>query len=361
VKARVAAGACVLWALVGFVSGAQSSLAAALQGRTEALGPAITAGLQQSLPWIPATLLAVWMAARLPLTAVTWRRRLLPHLAAVLAAAIVTNALVVATYWAQQGVFRGVGVLARQAVVWGLSRIFVTALLYAATVAVTQAVDYWRALRTRELQLARLETQLERARLQVLNAQIRPHFLFNTLHTIGQLWRSGRSAEADAMLDHLGSLFQKVISSTSRTEVTLGEELAMVRDYLAIEQVRFGDRMTSRLEAGADALSCLVPPLILQPLVENAVKHGVAASMEPAEVSVVAAAVNGRLVVTVSDEGPGMGAPIATAGSGTGLSNVRDRLQTLFGDRQTLEALRRLPRGTEVRLQIPAVREGESG
>ena len=360
-KARIAAGACVLWALVGLVSGAQSSLAAALQGRAEALGPAVVTGLQQSLPWIPATLLAVWMAVRLPLDAQTWRARIVPHLVAVLVAAFVTNALVVATYWVQQGVFRGFTTLARQAVIWGLSRLFVTAVLYAATVILTQAVEYWRALRTRELQLSRLETQLERARLQVLNAQIRPHFLFNTLHTIGQLWRSGRSAEADAMLDHLGSLFQKVISSTSRTEVTLGEEMAMVRDYLAIEQVRFGDRMTSRLDAGADALACLVPPLILQPLVENAVKHGVAASVEAGEVAVVAAAENGRLTVTVSDEGPGIGALPMTPGSGTGLSNVRERLFGLFGDRQTLETLPRQPRGTEVRLQIPAVRERDGG
>ncbi len=360
-SARVAAGACVLWALVGLVSGAQSSLAASLQGRTESLGPAIAVGLQQSLPWIPATLLAVWMAARLPLTTNTWRRRVWLHLLAVLAAAFVTHALVVATFWAQQGVFRGASNLARQAAIWGLSRLFVTAVLYVATVAVTQAVEYWRALRTRELQLSRLETQLERARLQVLNAQIRPHFLFNTLHTIGQLWRSGRSAEADAMLDHLGSLFQKVISSTSRTEVTLGEELAMVREYLAIEQVRFGDRMTSRVGAGGDALSCLVPPLILQPLVENAVKHGVAASVEPAEVAVVAVTKNGRLIVSVSDQGPGMGAVPLTAGSGTGLSNVRERLQGLFGDRQSLETRRREPRGTEVRLEIPAVRESDGG
>src|SRR6185503_3155114 len=119
----------------------------------------------------------------------------------------------------------------------------------ASAVAVTLVVRSWQGLRTRELELARLETQLAEARLQTLNAQIRPHFLFNTLHAIGQLWRSGRHQEADAMLDHLGALFQKVIASTARTQVPLGEELAMVRDYLAIEEVRFGARVRSIVEA----------------------------------------------------------------------------------------------------------------
>src|SRR4029078_6772707 len=124
---------------------------------------------------------------------------------------------------------------------------------------------------------AKLEGQLARAHLQTLNAQIRPHFLFNTLHTIGQLWGSGRSDDADAVPDHLGSLFHKVNRSTSRFEVPLAEELELVREYLAIEEVRFRDRLKANVSARTGGVECLVPPFILQPIVENAVRHGICA------------------------------------------------------------------------------------
>jgi LytS/YehU family sensor histidine kinase len=191
------------------------------------------------------------------------------------------------------------------------------------------------------------------ARLQVLNAQIRPHFLFNTLHAIGQLWRSGRAEEADQLLDHLGSLFQKVISSTSRTQVALAEELDMVRQYLAIEQVRFGPRMRTRIDADDAALACLVPPLILQPLVENAVRHGIAGSASAGDVAVEARVDGEHLVIRIRDDGPGPGGNGGTAGTGTGLANVRERLAGLYGDRHTLETSGGPGLGTEVRLALP--------
>jgi sensor histidine kinase YesM len=207
-------------------------------------------------------------------------------------------------------------------------------------------VLYYRRTRARELQLARLEGQLARARLDALTAQIRPHFLFNTLHTIGQLWRSGRSDEADAVLDHLGSLFHKVQHCTARAEVPLAEELELVREYLAIEQTRFRDRLRTSVTASPEALDRLVPPLILQPLVENAVRHGVSAVSTAGTVEVCASVVDGRLRLRVRDDGPGMGRATARAGSGTGLRNTRERLAQLYGD------------GAELRVESPPAGEG---
>ena len=354
---RLAGVVCALWVLFALVSGAQGSLAAALQGRPEPLGAAIADALHQFLPWIPATLAAIALAVHRPLTRAAWRRNLWVHLLAVPATAWLTNVLVVAIYWARAGLFEGLAALARQAAFWAAVRFHVAALFYAAVVALTLGLRSWRALRQREVDLARLEAQLATARLQVLNAQIRPHFLFNTLHTIGQLWRSGRSREADAMLDHLGALFQKVIASTARTQVPLGEELAMVRDYMAIEEARFGDRVKSRLAADEAAVLCLVPPLLLQPIVENAVKHGLSPSPFGGTVSVEARVEGPRLLIAVRDDGVGGCAQGEAAGTGTGLRNVRERLLGLYGDGQRLSATAGAQGGTDVRLELPAVTE----
>lgn len=352
---RVVAVVIAFWTGVSLLSGAQASLAAALQGRTEPLAAALVEALAQFLPCIPATLVAVALAELAPLTRASWRRTLWIHLLAIPATAFLTNFFVVGVYWAREGVFRGIGTLLQQAGLWGFVRLQVAALFYAAAVAVTQGLRSFRRLRDRELELARLETQFVQARLQVLNAQIRPHFLFNTLHTIGQLWRSGRSDEADAMLDHLGSLFQKVIASTSRTEVPLSEELAMVGDYLAIEQARFGERVKSCLTADDRALACLVPPLLLQPLVENAVKHGLSPAARGGTVWVEARVDGDRLLLQVRDDGAGANGA-AGNGTGTGLSNVRERLAGLYGERQRLTTAAVEGGGTDVRLELPARR-----
>jgi LytS/YehU family sensor histidine kinase len=241
---------------------------------------------------------------------------------------------------------------------WAGLRFHIALLVYAAILGITQAVRYYQQTRARELHMARLEGQLARARLQALNAQIRPHFLFNTMHTIGQLWRSGRSDDADAVLDHLGSLFHKVQSSTARLEVPLFEELELVKEYLAIEEARFPDRLQTRVLTDPEALECGVPPLILQPLVENAVRHGISAISKSGTVEVAALLVNDTLQLTVRDDGPGLKATPRQPGSGTGLRNIRERLEQLYGAGGQLR-IDEAPRGgTIVTVEIPLSRNG---
>jgi len=362
---RVAGIVVLGWTVVGLVSGAQASLAAALQGQPAApLFAAIGDALRhQFLPWIPATLVAVALAERWPPTRGTWSRRLWIHALAIPATAVLTNVLVVASYWVRQGTFRGPMALLEQAAFWSLMRLHVATLVYVATVASTVGIRSWQRLQHRQLELARLEAQLANARLQVLSAQIRPHFLFNTLHAIGQLWRSGRSREADALLDHLGALFQRVIATTSRPLVPLAEELAMVRDYLAIERARFGERVGHEIAASSSALSCLVPPLLLQPIVENAVKHGLSLTPRGGTVRVEAGVDGERLMLRVCDDGAGPGgavAPPETAGTGTGLRNVRERLAVLYGARFRLDIAPGQGGGTEVSLELPRSAETQS-
>jgi two-component system LytT family sensor kinase len=358
-KARLALSVCVLWLIVGVLWGAQTSLGSSVMGGDAVpLGGAVKSALQQILPWIPVTLAVIALAVRFPLSRDQWVPYTLVHLAAAAVLAFFANVLVVLMYWATTGKFGGLVVLAQQGAIWATVRFHIALTIYASILGITQGVLFYRRTQSRELQLAKMEGQLAQARLQALNAQIRPHFLFNTLHTIGQLWRSGRSDDADAVLDHLGALFHKVSSSTSRFEVPLVEELELIRDYLAIEEVRFRDRLRPRVVAPPNTLDCLVPPLILQPLVENAVRHGISAVSTAGVLEVSASREGTRLRLVVRDDGPGVSVATKTPGSGTGLRNTRERLARLYGDGGLMSISDAPGGGTIVTVDIPASPNG---
>jgi two-component system, LytTR family, sensor kinase len=360
-RGRIAGGVTATWVLVGAVLGAQTTLGSTVGGgEVVPLPQALRAAMVQTLPWIPVTLAVIALTVRVPLARTHWVRPALVHLAAAALLAVAANVLVVLGFWLVSGRFDGLGVLLRQGMLWATLRFHVALVIYAAILAITQAVLYHRRTRERELHVARLEGQLARARLDALNAQIRPHFLFNTLHTIGQLWRSGRSDEADEVLDHLGSLFHKVQRSTAQPEVPLAEELELVREYLAIEEARFRDRLRTSVCAPPELLDCPVPPLILQPIVENAVRHGISTTSSAGRLDVTAERANGTLRLVVRDDGPGPMAPAVRAGSGVGLKNTRERLAQLYGDRGRLTITEGEITGTVVIIEVP-VRTGEAG
>lgn len=347
-------GVCLGWAMAGVLLGAQTALGSNIAGATVVpLGRAVANALGQTLPLIPITLAVVWLTVRFPLTRERWRRHAPIHLAALPVLSFVGNVLVVLGFWLRMGTFRGWGVLAQQGALWGTVNLHITLMIDLAVVGVTSWVLHLREARARELQLAQLEGQLARAQVQALNAQIRPHFLFNTLHSIGQMWRSGRADEADAVLDRLGGLFHRVQRSTSRFEVPLAEELELVREYLAIEQARFRDRLHVTICAPDDALDWGVPPLILQPIVENAIRHGVAAVSTAGKLDVTATILGERLQLVVRDDGPGVDAPSAQRGSGTGLRNTRERLAQLYGSSAELRIASDASHGTAVTIDLP--------
>jgi signal transduction histidine kinase len=361
-RLRIVVGVCVGWTIIGLIVGAQSTIGAALMAspNAPALGIALRNALIQTLPWIPVTLAAIALAVRFPLGGgrQRWMRHVPMHLAAALVLAFAANVLVVLGYWAAMGQFQGVTALARAGLLWATIRLHIGLLIYAGILGITHAVLSQRRARERELHFARVEGQLARAQLQALNAQIRPHFLFNTLHTIGQLWRSNRSDDADAVLDSLGALFHKVQASTSRAEIPLAEELAMVREYLAIESARFPDRLRAQVTAGDDTLDCPVPPLILQPIVENAVRHGISSTSSAGRLDVTAERENGTLRLTVRDDGPGPDVRTTRAGAGVGLKNTRERLAQLYGDRARLSIGGGGGAGTVVVIEVPAPNGG---
>ncbi len=180
------------------------------------------------------------------------------------------------------------------------------------------------------LRTLRLETGLAQANLRALNMQLQPHFLFNTLNAISVLAAKGERVDTVRMIGRLSELLRMALGNTAQT-VTLSRELEFAQRYLEIEQMRFNDRMVMRFDVAPDTLGAQVPSMILQPLVENAVKHGIARKRGAGRIEVRARRSVDSLELSVRDDGPGFGAAPAGAGTGVGLENTRARLEQLFG------------------------------
>jgi sensor histidine kinase YesM len=211
-----------------------------------------------------------------------------------------------------------------------------------------------RERETLELKIhsSQLAEQLASSQLSALKMQLHPHFLFNTLSAIMVLVRQGKGREAEMMLSRLSDLLRHTLDDVEAQEVPLWRELDFLRLYLSIEQVRFEDRLRVRIEAGPEVSDALVPHMALQPIVENAVRHGLGQSEEPVLIHVSVSRVNGHLMLTVTDDGPGCSTAVFGE-KGIGLANTRNRLQRLYGAGATLSAENRLPRGVQVRMTLP--------
>lgn len=223
--------------------------------------------------------------------------------------------------------------------------------LYFAFLGCMYAFTYFAEAREREAQQARLAAQLAEARLGALRMQLNPHFLFNSLNALAVLVRDQNTRGASRMLELLGSVLRQVLHAEQRSDVTLTEELHFLEQYLAIEQVRFSDRLRVHWTVDDAARDAIVPEFILQPLVENAVRHGIARRSEPGTIEISATVAGETLVLSVTDDGPGF-AP-DRAHQGVGLTNTRARLETLFGGRATLIIARRPSGGTVATIRLP--------
>jgi LytS/YehU family sensor histidine kinase len=223
------------------------------------------------------------------------------------------------------------------------------------------------AMKERELQLVEARSLAQTAQLTALRLQLNPHFLFNTLNAISSLIVTGRSAEGEKMLGKLGDFLRTTLIAGSDGTSTLGEELDMLQTYLEIEAVRFGDRLTVEFAAPDETIELPVPNLILQPLVENAVKYAVAPTSRPVIIRVAARCEGKDLLLSVSDNGRAAsaiaappGAPAApSTGTGLGLTNIRRRLEVIYGARGRLETIAHADGFTAI-VRIPVVSEAPS-
>jgi signal transduction histidine kinase len=231
---------------------------------------------------------------------------------------------------------------------------------YWAVIGLSHALDFHRESQERELTSAHLQTRLAEANLQALQRQLHPHFLFNTLHTISALMHRDTEA-ADAMLERLSDLLRLTLDRVGTQQVCLKDELDFIDKYVEIERARFGDRLRVVVDVDPGILDASVPNLLLQPLVENAVRHGIAPKVGGGTVQIVARREGDRLQLIVRDNGFGLPADTLQAfNKGVGVSNTRSRLEHLFGDRHRFEFQRPQGGGLAVTIEIPFSMVGES-
>ena len=227
-----------------------------------------------------------------------------------------------------------------------------TLMTYSTIVGVSYAVAYYRESQARALRAAQLETRLMETRLRTLEAELHPHFLFNTLHAISTLVHSKPDA-ADRMISRLSDLLRLTFDRSGAPRISLHEELEFLQKYLEIEQTRFQDRLAVEYDIDPETLDAEVPRLILQPLVENAIKHGLSPKPGPGVIRVSAHRLGERLALEVRDNGVGLNERArARLDSGVGLSNTRDRLECLYGAAHRLE-FSDGGEGLAVRLEVP--------
>jgi two-component system LytT family sensor kinase len=222
--------------------------------------------------------------------------------------------------------------------------------MYWTIVGIAYGMDYYADVREARVRAAELEHQLARSELQVLKQQLQPHFLFNTLHSISALMHKNVGA-ADDMISDLSTLLRLSLENSGTHEVPLRDELQALQLYLNIQRVRFQDRLTVDINVDPNALEARVPHLVLQPLVENAFRHGISKRATGGVVRICAERRNGSLLLGVSDNGPGLSQDSAQK-KGIGLENTRARLQKLYGERSSLRA-GNSSQGFSVELELP--------
>ncbi|MEP6690857.1 MAG: histidine kinase [Gemmatimonadaceae bacterium] len=296
--------------------------------------------------WAAITIFVVWLVQNYPMSRRTWSTRLPAYLMLAIAATFVDVAL---DFWLQPWARPS----ARSSF-WALyiSQFEFNFAIFAVLVAVRHAVGYYRQARDRQFRAAQLEAQLARAQLQVLKMQLQPHFLFNALGAISELVHHD-AERADRMISRLGDLLRLSIDNVAGHEVPLRQELEFVAAYLEIQRVRFDDRLVVRTCIAPDALDALVPSLSLQPLVENAVVHGLSPRDEAGTLDILARVDGDWLEVRIEDNGRGL-PPAGKLREGIGLSTTRARLAQLYGDdhRFVIERVR-AEGGTRVLLIVP--------
>jgi hypothetical protein len=357
-----------IWSVACLIFVSQNALRYIMRGQPVDWFSALWAEALYWVPWLVMTPVLIATARRKPLGSGAPRSNIAWHLAVMVVFSVIqvvgSDALQYAAL-VRHGAFTGTNPLPDPIGVYRRSfpALLITAWWkYWVFMGLYYAFDYHRRFREREVAAAQLETQLATAHLQALRMQLHPHFLFNALHSAAMLTMMDPEA-AHRVLVQLSALLRTTLDRSAAAEVPLSEEIDFVDRYLAIERIRFQDRLQVEIEASDDALSAVVPNLILQPLVENAVRHGIARRTDARRLTIRGARQHGALVLEVEDDGPGLPGGWtngrSNGGGGVGLSNVRARLDRMYGEHARLELLRpagadgRPGQGVVARVTIP--------
>jgi two-component sensor histidine kinase len=326
------------WLFIALASALETSLLQSAQIRQSLL-----VALMRLLPWIFLTPLVVWTSSVYTLERSTWKRSIWAHLAVcafslgiigVFAYLVPPPPLMIAGQ--DPAVVRKLQRQPRNAAFLVLRRITLQLPTFWGLVGVAHALRFYERARVREVREADLESRLVQARLQALRMQLHPHFLFNTLNSIASLVHD-KPYVAEEMIESLSELLRVSLSHSDRQEVTVREELQFLERYLHIEQTRFGERLRVEKRIDPEVGDALVPTLVLQPLVENAVRHGIETQIAPGYISIVIERAGPSLRLAVTDNGRGCQTARHKLKEGVGLTNTRSRLKELYGDLGLLE------------------------
>jgi signal transduction histidine kinase len=342
-----------LWTLMGLFDGYQTFLCSGFIGRPMPLNVAILRGLAEWYIWAALAPFIFRLARRYPLDARSWRRRLLLQVGAIMLYSLLKVALDVPVVRFYGSEFAQGRTPLEVFLILFTARFLGYLLICSAILAIGHTLDYYRKYREREVRALQLEARLAQAQLQVLKMQLHPHFLFNTLNAISALMHRNVE-EADRMLTRLADLLRLALANVGTQEVPLQQEIDFIQPYLEIEQARLGPRMKVRLFIDPKTIEAQVPYLLLQPLVENAIRHGVARQAGLGLVEIRAQRLGGLLELQVRDNGPGLATEQQDGfQEGIGLSNTRARLQQLYGMAHSLVIRNGVDGGLVVTVRIP--------
>ncbi len=350
----------LLWLVVSLASVLEIILL-----RTVSPGMALTEGMGRLIPWLVMSALIIGVSSKFPLDQANWKSSIWIYFAAFILSLAVVAAF--AYFGPPPPLFSGqisTGILpwsqhSRSMLFLVLSRCTLQVPTFWGLVAVAQAIHLYERGNLRELREAELQSRLAEARLHALQLQLNPHFLFNTLNSVASLVHD-EPATAEKMIEALSELLRLALGATGRQRVTLREELHFLDHYLLIEHIRFGNRLRVEIAINEAVLDDLVPALILQPLVENAVKHGVETQLAPGVVRIAAQAAGAGnfLRLEVSNNGPAFPSAAGRIEERVGLGNTRARLREMFGAEASLE-LHTVPAGGFIaRILVPRRNDG---
>jgi two-component system LytT family sensor kinase len=344
----------IAWSVITLVSASEHLLYVQRTASLIEFGHSVVIQAPGWATWAVATAPIVRLSRRFPLT---WPIRI-HALAAHVAACLTTAAAFTVAYTAAVHAFPfrpGNGeTLPRE--MWGylVSWAAVLLMAYASLIGIGHALAYAERIRHEQAEKAALQTQLVEAQLGALRMQLQPHFLFNTLNGVAMLIRSGDPGRAVEMIALLGEVLRGLLRTSSELEAPLASELQLLRKYLEIEQIRFGDRLRVTWDVDDHVTSALVPPLILQPVVENALRHGLWPRTEGGALAIAARGAGAELELEVIDQGVGLTPGFdPDRSTGVGLANVRARLARMYGANAELEVTAGAACGVRVRLRLP--------
>jgi len=344
----------IAWSVITIVSASEQFLFARSTDSLIAFGHALVVQAAGWAVWGLATAPIIRLSRRFPLARPLRLRALAAHVAACLTIAAAFNLAYTAAVHAFPFRPGKTETLLRE--LWNHLVGWAPFLLmaYASLVAIGHALEYAERVRYEQAEKAALETQLVEAQLGALRMQLQPHFLFNTLNGVAMLIRSGDPARAVEMIALLGEVLRGLLRTSWDLEAPLASELQLLRKYLEIEQIRFGDRLRVDWHVDADVTSALVPPLILQPVVENALRHGLWPRTDGGALAIAARRAGSELELEVIDQGVGLAPGFdPDRSTGVGLSNVRARLARMYGPGAGVEVAAGAACGVRVRLHLP--------